>query len=76
MSELNGRRLHELKGRGVSQKTSRVPSKSNDIADLLSRGALSDALRFAKEAGLPIIKLEASARWRDLSKVPVTWDVE
>ena len=74
MSNINTRRLHELTARGVHQKTSRVPSKANDIADLLSRGDIAEALRFARSCDLHCIRLEPAAQWRDMSGVPRTWD--
>ena len=74
MSNINTRRLHELTARGVHQKTSRVPSKANDIADLLSRGDIAEALRFARSCDLHCIRVEPASRWRDMSGVPRTWD--
>ena len=73
MSHVNKSRLFELTARGIHQKTSRVPSKSNDIADLLSRGDVRGALRIAHSCGLHCVRLEPAARWRDLSNVPTTW---
>ena len=73
MSHVNQRRLHELTARGVHQKTSRVASKQNGIADDLSRGAILEALRVARSCGLHCVRVPAAARWRDLSVVPRTW---
>ena len=73
MSNVNRRRLHELADRTIHQKTSRVPSKQNDIADGLSRGDILEALRIARSCGLHCVRVPAAARWRDLSDVPRTW---
>ena len=54
--------MQELAKCRVSQKTNRVPTKSNIIADELSRGDIVEALRFARSAGLPICRVEAAAR--------------
>jgi hypothetical protein len=74
MHHINKRRLSELHKRKIHQKTSRVPSKTNLIADLLSRGSIAEALRFARTAGLPVVRLPCAERWRDLSTIPPTWD--
>ena len=74
MHHINQHRLSELHKRQLHQKTSRVPSKTNLIADLLSRGSIAEALRFARSAGLPVVKLPCVERWRNLSDIPPTWD--
>ena len=55
--------------RGIFTAASRITSVDNDIADGLSRGGekLEDALRIAAHSGMPIVKLEPSPEWRDLS---------
>ena len=73
MSDVNRRRLHELTARSIHQKTSRVPSKANGIADDLSRGAILEALRVARSCDLHCVRVPAAERWRDLSSVPRTW---
>ena len=73
MSHVNRHRLHELSARTIHQKTSRVPSKQNDIADVLSRGDVLEALRIARSCSLHCVRVPAAARWRDLSDVPRTW---
>ena len=73
MSDVNRRRLHELTARSIHQKTSRVPSKANGIADDLSRGAILEALRVARSCDLHCVRVPAAERWRDLSNVPRTW---
>ena len=46
-------------------------SVDNDLADGLSRGGekLADALRMAAASGLPVVRLEPLAIWRDLSEL-------
>lgn len=73
MANVNRRRLHEITSRSVHQKTSRVPSKQNDIADGLSRGDILEALRIARSCGLHCVRVPLAERWRDLSDVPRTW---
>jgi hypothetical protein len=49
----------------------RVTSIDNDVADGLSRGGeqLQDALRIARDAGLPLLRLEVPPGWRCLATV-------
>jgi hypothetical protein len=70
---LNARRQQWLIDNSVHQLTDRVASIDNDIADLLSRGDLEEALRFPAAYDLPIVRLRLSAEERDLSFVPPTW---
>ena len=73
LNQLNQRRLHELVEQGLHQQTSRVPSVFNDVADLLSRGDVEEALRFPRDAGLRVVRVPPLPRWRDLSAVSPTW---
>ena len=73
MNEINQRRQRELTASGVFQRTSRVPSVFNDIADLLSRGDVEDALRFPRDAGMRVVRVPVLPAWRDLSGIPRTW---
>ena len=75
MNELNVRRQQWLVENNVHQRTSRVASVFNDIADLLSRGDIAEALRFAIEADLPLCRLIVDPIHRTLDGVPFTWDV-
>jgi hypothetical protein len=73
LNDLNKRRQEWLDETGVHQRTSRVASIYNDIADLLSRGDIDEALRFAIESGLPVLRLPTPADHRDLSSITPTW---
>ena len=70
---LNKRRQEWLIQEGVHQSTERVTSVDNDVADLLSRGSITEALRYPTECGLPVLRLELLPSERDLSHVPYTW---
>jgi hypothetical protein len=70
---LNKQRQHWLLTHSVHQSTERVASVDNDIADLLSRFDIDEALRFPADAGLETLRLELSKEQRDLSFVPPTW---
>ena len=73
MHHVNKERQRQLTSRGLHHKTSRVTSKDNDIADLLSRGRIKAALRFARSAGMLTIRVPIPPEYRDLSKIPKTW---
>ena len=73
MHFINKERQQHLTSRGLHQKTSRVTSKDNDIADLLSRGRIKAALRIVREAGLVTIRVPIPKEYRDLTNVPRTW---
>jgi hypothetical protein len=73
MHHINKERQQHITSRGLHQKTSRVTSKDNDIADLLSRGRIKAALRIAREAGLVTIRVPIPPEYRDLSAIPKTW---
>ena len=74
MNYLNTLRQHALVASQLSQRSSRVASIFNDIADLLSRGEVEEALRFARDAGVPVRELAVLPHWRSLDGVPRTWD--
>ena len=73
MNMLNIQRQDWLLATRISQRTSRVASVFNDVADLLSRGDIDEALRFASEAELPIQRLAVAKEVRDLSAIAPTW---
>ena len=64
-------RYDEFTRVGIFASAERVASVDNDLADGLSRGGekLADALRMAAASGLPIVRLEPLAIWRDLSEL-------
>ena len=68
LNALNKRRLEELMHRGIHEANERVTSVDNDVADLLSRGAVQEALRFPKDCGIECIQLDVS-KYRDLPVV-------
>jgi len=71
MHELVRRRNDEVVRLGIVAASTRVTSIDNDVADGLSRGGeqLQDALRIAREAGLPLLRLEVPPCWRCLAAV-------
>ena len=73
MHHINKQRQKDLTDRSLHQKTSRVTSKENQIADYLSRGRIKAALRFAREAKLVTIRVPIPPQYRDMSDVPRTW---
>ena len=73
VNQLNQWRQSWLVADGVHQQSRRVASIFNDVADLLSRGDIEDALRFAVEAELPTLQLPIEPAVRDLSWVAPTW---
>ena len=70
---VNAHRLEWNVALGVSQASERVASVDNDVADLLSRGRVEEALRFPSSAGLPIVQLHLSPALRSTEHVPPTW---
>ena len=74
LHELNERRQRFNVEQKLHQASERVASVDNDIADLLSRGDVEEAPRFARDAGLEQKELELSAAERSLDGVPTTWD--
>ena len=73
LNELNLERQAWLVSVGVSQRSERVASADNDVADLISRGDLEEALRFPRDEGLPSVRLEVTAADRDTSRIAPTW---
>lgn len=76
LNSINMRRHELLSAHGIFSKSSRVASEDNDIADLLSRGDIDEALRIAADSGLQMRELfiesiDRSAR--NLSTTPTTW---
>ena len=71
MHELVRQRNDELLRLGVTAVSTRVSSVDNDVADGLSRGGerLQDALRIAREANLPLLRLHLPPSWRNLAAV-------
>jgi len=71
MHELVRQRNDELLRLGVTAASTRVSSIDNDVADGLSHGGelLQDALRIAREARLPLLRLQVSPSWRRLAAV-------
>ena len=59
-------RLSRLQARGVYESNERVASIDNDVADLISRGDITEALRFPRQCGLRIVKCEVDASYRQL----------
>ena len=62
---------------GIHQRTSRVASVSNDIADLLSRGDVEQALAIPRSCGLRVVRVpvDRNGRFRSLRDVPATWSL-
>ena len=58
---------------GVHEATDRVASVDNDIADLLSRGAVEAALVIPKGHNLKLTRLEVPEHLRDTSSLSPTW---
>ena len=73
LNELNRRRQQWLVEAGVHQLTERVASVDNDVADLLSRGRVVEALRFATACDLTVKRLEVDPASRDTSGLVPTW---
>ena len=73
LNELNLRRQDWLVAEGIHQRTERVASIDNDVADLLSRGEMEEALRFAKASKLPVERLRPLPDERDTSFIAPTW---
>ena len=69
--ELNLRRTQWLSEHSLMETTERVASVDNDVADLLSRGAVAEALNFAE--GMPTLRLHLPQQMRDTSHIAPTW---
>jgi hypothetical protein len=70
---LNAARQRWLVEHRVSQRSERVASVDNDVADLLSRGDIAGALRFALSNNLPVSRLAVDPAEYDMSALPPTW---
>ena len=57
LNELNRRRLQYLLEQKVFETNERITSIDNDVADLLSRDKVKEALRFPQECGLECVQL-------------------
>ena len=57
----------------VHQATERVASVDNDVADLLSRGDIAEALRFPTDCGLAVQRLDVDPAVRSMADIPPTW---
>ena len=64
LNELNKVRLSRLLEKGIFESNERVASVDNDVADLLSRGDVEEALRFPADCGLPCVRLHVPAAYR------------
>ena len=73
LEQLNAARREWLLAAGVHQKTDRVASVENDVADALSRDAVEEALRFPRACKLPTLRLGVSHDARDTSHLAPTW---
>ena len=74
LHDLNLERHEWLLEHGIVESTERVASIDNDVADLLSRGSIEEALRFPKEAKLPILRLEIPKSVRSTANLKPTWE--
>jgi hypothetical protein len=66
LNELNLARLKNLMTRGVHEKNERIASVDNDVADDLSRGEITEALRQPRECGMRCVELQVPQRYREL----------
>lgn len=73
LHQLNAERQQWLIDEGIHQSNERVASVDNDVADLLSRGDIDEALRFPAASGLPVLRLAAEGEQRDFSHIAPTW---
>ena len=69
LNELNLRRLQQLRGRSIYEANERVTSVDNDVADLLSRGDIKEALRFPQDCDMSCVELEVQSAYRDLPPI-------
>ena len=69
MHELNRLRLLDLQARGVYETNERIASEDNDVADLISRGALDSALFYPRDCGLKCVECAAKPSYRELPVV-------
>jgi hypothetical protein len=74
MQYLNRRLKEKLSDAKIFIETKRVTSKANIIADLLSRDALEEALRYPGDCGISCIEIQPAAEWRGMTElIPATW---
>jgi hypothetical protein len=69
LNALNTLRLEDLIRREVFETNERVASVDNDVADALSRMDLEEALRFPRDCGLEIVRLEVPNEYRAFPKL-------
>ena len=74
--DINLSRQAWLQAESVYETTERVASVDNDVADLLSRGDVVEALRFPLSAGLRVLELPVGSERRSLSGVSPTWPAD
>ena len=73
LHELNSQRRAALCELNVFMRSRRVASVFNDVADLLSRGDIEEALRHPRDAGLTCLRVDVDSAARDLSRLSPTW---
>lgn len=77
LNAINLRRIELLQERSAFMKASRVASVDNDVADMLSRGALEEARAIMRSSRLFLIELDNEEQigrsTLDLSHTPTTW---
>ena len=66
---LNKLRLERLKARGIFESNERVASVDNDVADLISRGRIDEALRFPRDCGLECVECSILDEYRRLPQL-------
>ena len=69
LNALNTLRLEDLIRREVFETNERVASVDNDVADALSRMDSEEALRFPRDCGLEIVRLEVPNEYRAFPKL-------
>ena len=72
LNEINSSRQHWLVENHIFQSSERVESKDNDIADLLSRGDIEEALRFPETYDIEIVRVDLLPDERDTSFITPT----
>ena len=76
ISDLNLERQAWLDTESLYETTERVASVDNDVADLLSRGDIEDALRYPLSSGLEVLELHVSGPRRSLVGISPTWPAQ
>ena len=69
MHEMNRLRLVDLQQRDVFETNERIASEDNDVADLISRGDIKEALFYPQDCGLDVIRCEINAAYRQLPTI-------